>query len=102
MPGRVLRRSPSTPHLLPLARRSLGLLCLALGVAGVLLPILPGWPFLVISGRMLGPRDPLLRRLVITGHRSLRSLREARHPLLRRAGVRLTPHWRRLARMWIG
>jgi hypothetical protein len=90
------------PHLLPLARRSLGLLCLALGIAGVLLPILPGWPFLVISGRMLGPRDPLLRRLVMSGHRKLRRLRGARLPLLRRAGLRLMPHWRRLTRIWIG
>jgi hypothetical protein len=90
------------PHLPLLARRSLGLLFLALGVAGVQLPIQPGWPFLVISGRMLGPRDPLLRRMVIAGHRSLRGLRGARLPLLRRAGARLMPHWRRLARVWIG
>ena len=92
----------SQPTLPPLARRSLGLFCLALGVAGVLLPILPGWPFLVISGRVLGPRDPLLRHMLLAGHRGLRRLRQARRPLLRRAGASLAPHWRRLARTWIG
>jgi hypothetical protein len=90
------------PSLLPLARRSLGMLCLTLGIAGVLLPILPGWPFLVISGRMLGPRDPLLRGMLLAGHRCMRGLRHAKRPLLRYAGARLSPCWRQLVRLWIG
>ena len=98
---RKIYRPPTNVHL-RLLRRSLGLFCLALGVAGVLLPILPGWPFLIICGRMLGPRDPLLRQVLATGHRGLRRLRRAEHPLLRAASARLTPHWRRLARLWIG
>jgi uncharacterized membrane protein YbaN (DUF454 family) len=73
-----------------------------MGIAGVLLPILPGWPLLLLCGRLLGPRDPLLRRMLAVGHRSLRRLRQAERPLLRRAGAVLTPHWRQLARLWIG
>ena len=69
-----------TTSILALTRRSLGLCFLALGLAGVLLPILPGWPLLLVGGRMLGRRDPLLRR----------------------AGVRLLPHWRRTTRLLIG
>ena len=72
------------------------------GVAGVLLPILPGWPFLLMCGRLLGPRDPLLRRVLAAGHRGLRRLRQANRPLLRLAGTRLLPHWRQLGRLWIG
>ena len=93
---------PDTLYERSLLRRSLGLLCLALGVAGVLLPILPGWPLLLVCGRLLGPRDPLLRRMLATGHRGLRRLRQAERPLLRQAGTRLMPHWRQLARLWIG
>jgi uncharacterized membrane protein YbaN (DUF454 family) len=93
---------PNTMRLRSLLRRSLGLSCLALGVAGVLLPILPGWPLLLVCGRLLGPRDPVLRRVLATGHRGLRRLRQAERPLLRRAGIQLMPHWRNLARMWIG
>lgn len=93
---------PNNLRLGSILRRWLGLFCLALGVAGVLLPILPGWPFLLICGRLLGSRDPLLRRVLATGHRGLRRLRQAERPLLRQAGARLTPHWRQLARLWIG
>jgi hypothetical protein len=92
----------STPGLLLMARRSLGLFCLAVGIAGVLLPILPGWPLLFASGRLLGRRDPLLRRMLLTGRRGMRRLRHARHPLLRRAGAQLLPHWRRTTRLLIG
>ena len=102
MTGQLTRRSPALPNLLPLARRSLGLFCLGLGIAGVLLPILPGWPFLMVSGRMLGSRDPMLRRMLLAGHRGMRRLRQAQRPLPRYLGARLTPHWRQLARVWIG
>jgi hypothetical protein len=102
MIDRNSHRLPAAPGPLALARRSLGLLCLAVGVAGVLLPILPGWPFLLVSGRLLGRRDPLLRRVLLTGRHGLRRMRQARHPLLRRAGARLMPSWRQFTRLLIG
>jgi uncharacterized membrane protein YbaN (DUF454 family) len=91
-----------TPKFRTTARRSIGILCLTLGVAGVLLPVLPGWPLLLVSGRILGPRDPLLRRSLLVGHRAVRRLRRAERPFLRRAATRLTPRWRQLARLLIG
>src|SRR6266511_4956394 len=57
------------------ARRPLAMLCLTLGVAGCILPIVPGLPFFVVAARLLGPRDPLLRRVNLLGRRGLRGLR---------------------------
>lgn len=91
--------SPEFPQRL---RRSLGMLCLALGVVGCVLPILPGLPFMIVSARLLGPRDPLLRRLLMGCRRALRRLSRAEQPLLRRAGLRLTPRWRSLTRLLVG
>jgi hypothetical protein len=84
------------------ARRSLALLCVILGVTGCILPIIPGLPFFVAAARLLGPRDRQLRRAIITGRQTLRRLRAARQPLLRRAGHQLTPHWRSFTRLMLG
>jgi hypothetical protein len=70
-------------------RRGVGLLCLGLGFVGLLLPLVPGIPFLIIGGLLLRrrastrhyargdvavthamPRDPVLRR----GRKSVREL----------------------------
>jgi hypothetical protein len=82
-------------------RRLIGLLCIAIGVAGCILPIVPGLPFLAVGARVLGRRDPALRRMLAGCHSSMRRLRRARAPLLRHAATRLTPHWRRLARLLV-
>lgn len=83
-------------------RRLLGVGCLVLGVAGCILPILPGLPFLLVGGRLLGPRDPLLRRSIGVCHRILRRLRASGRPALRGIATWLVPHWRRLARLLLG
>jgi hypothetical protein len=83
-------------------RRSLALLCLLLGLTGCILPIIPGLPFLVVAARLLGRRDRLLRRAIVLGGQSLRRMRGARQPLLRRLGLRLTPHWHTLTRLMLG
>ena len=43
-----------------LASRSL----LALGIAGVLLPVVPGTPFLIAGAALLGSNDPIVRRSI--------------------------------------
>ena len=93
------RRVPALPH--P-ARRSLALLCVLLGVAGCILPIMPGLPFFVVAARLLGRRDRLLRRAIVGGRRTLRWMRAARQPILRRAGQQLTPHWSAFTRLMLG
>ena len=92
-------RLPAPPRT---ARRSLALLCVLLGVTGCILPIMPGLPFFVVAARLLGPRDRQLRRAIVAGRQALRRLRAARQPLLRRAGHRLTPHWRSFTRLMLG
>jgi hypothetical protein len=83
-------------------RRAIACVCIGLGIAGCLLPIMPGLPFFVLGGRLLGPRDRVLRHAIVGGRRGLRRLRRARQPLLRRAGHRLTPHWRSFTRLMVG
>jgi hypothetical protein len=97
-------RKNSTPRI-PVqrtARRSLALLCVLIGVAGCILPIMPGLPFFVVAARLLGPRDRQLRRMIVGCRLVLRHLRTARQPLLRRAGHQLTPHWRSFTRLMLG
>jgi hypothetical protein len=93
------RRAPAPPRM---ARRSLALLCVALGLSGCILPIIPGLPFFVVAARLLGPRDRQLRRAIVGGRLTLRRLRAARQPLLRRAGHQLTPHWHWFTRLMLG
>jgi hypothetical protein len=90
------------PRSAPRLRRAIACLCIALGIAGCVLPIVPGLPFFVIGGRLLGPRDRMLRHAIVGGRRGLRCLRRARQPLLRRAGHQLTPHWHSFTRLMVG
>jgi hypothetical protein len=84
------------------ARRSLAMLCVFIGIAGCILPIIPGLPFFVVAARLLGPRDRLLRRAIVCGEQILRRLRHARQPRLRRLGLQLAPHWRTFTRLMLG
>lgn len=76
-------------------RRGVGLICLAIGIAGIILPILPGWPFLIPAIALLGPRDPAIRHAHLLLRRTLRYLRTARHPFLRNLGERLSDEYLR-------
>jgi len=78
--------SSSTIRPAHLVRRALGFLFLGIGVAGALLPIIPGWPGLFVAILLLGRRDPTLRKLHLFGRRGLRGLRTSRAPHLRRVG----------------
>ena len=81
-------------------RRALAFACFGLGIAGCILPLIPGLPFFVLGGRLLGPRDRTLRLAMLHGRRG--ALRRSRSAHLRRAGTRITPHWRGVARLMLG
>src|SRR5512134_3595782 len=61
------RRTPA-PRMV---RRSLALLCVLIGVAGCILPIIPGLPFFVVAARLLGRRDRQVRRAIVGGRLAL-------------------------------
>ncbi|MEI7771228.1 MAG: hypothetical protein WCI67_14640 [Chloroflexales bacterium] len=82
----------TNPHL-RIARRALGFLALGIGIAGVLLPIIPGWPGFVLAIVLLGRRDPALRWLHLYGRRTLRTLRRSRVSQMRRLGHWLSAHY---------
>ena len=71
-----------------LLRRVIAIGCLVVWVLGVILPVIPGWPALVLAIILLGRRDRMLRLLHLFGRRSIRWLR--RHPVPQ---VRYVGHW---------
>jgi hypothetical protein len=75
--------------LLMLVRRIIGAICVAIGILGLLMPILPGWPFLIPGIALLGTRDPILRTLYIWIVRLLKWVRRRKTPWLAQLGERL-------------
>ncbi|MFV9507800.1 MAG: hypothetical protein AB4911_24895 [Oscillochloridaceae bacterium umkhey_bin13] len=69
-------------------RRVLALCCLIVWVLGMILPIIPGWPALIVAIALLGRRDRALRQIHLLWRRSLRWLR--RHPIY---PLRSTGRW---------
>jgi cytochrome c oxidase subunit IV len=72
---------------------------IALGIAGIILPALPGVIFIVLGIVLLSPRDPLLRRLAFSIRLFLRRWCRVRNQRLSRLGwwVRLRHRAVRLA-----
>ena len=81
--------------LVRLVRRALGICCLILAVLGFILPILPGWPFIVPAVLLLGRRDPMLRHMHMVLRHTLRYLRRSSHPSMRLIGMRLSSEYTR-------
>jgi hypothetical protein len=79
-------------------RRIVGLICLLIGLLGLLLPILPGWPFIIPAIVLLGRRDRALRLLHTIVRRALRFLRRHPVPSLRQFGQRLSSEYVRFKR----
>lgn len=81
-----MRTSETTRGLISLARRALGFTCLGVWALGVILPVIPGWPALIVAVALLGRRDRTLRTMHLAGRHSLRWLRRHDAPRIRSAG----------------
>lgn len=68
------------------ARRIVGWSLIVLAVLGLVLPVIPGLPFLAIGIVALGPHDPTLRRMGVTIRLLLRRWSTMRNSHLRRLG----------------
>jgi uncharacterized membrane protein YbaN (DUF454 family) len=73
-----------------IVRRVVGIICLIIGILGLLLPILPGWPFIVPAIVLLGRRDRALRFTHLWVRMVLRFMRRHPAPSLRQFGQRLS------------
>jgi hypothetical protein len=85
--------------LIAIVRRVVGLILLAIGILGILLPVLPGWPFIIPAVVLLGRRDRVVRYTHLIVRYALRTLRRARHPLVRKLGMRLSLEYVKTRRM---
>jgi uncharacterized membrane protein YbaN (DUF454 family) len=70
-------------------RRPIGLICLIIGILGLILPILPGWPFIIPAIVLLGRKDRTLRLLHLLLRNGLRALQRSRVTWMRQLGMRL-------------
>lgn len=73
-----------------MTRRVLGFLCLGIWALGAILPIIPGWPALILAVVLLGRRDRTLRLMHLLGRRSLRWMRLHPAPRVRDTGLWLS------------
>jgi hypothetical protein len=80
-------------------RRVIGMICLFIGVLGLLLPILPGWPFIVPAIVLLGRRDRTLRYSHLWVRMALRFMRRHPKPSWRQIGQRLSKEYVSFKRM---
>jgi hypothetical protein len=69
------RPSSKTSILISMTRRLLGYFCLVLWALGAILPVIPGWPALIVAVVLLGRRDRSLRLMHLLGRRMLRWMR---------------------------
>ncbi len=82
----------------PIVRQILGYSFLVIGLLGAALPIIPGWPGIIVAVALLGRRDPTLRRLHLIVRQSLRQLRRARPGAVRNTGWQLSNQYRNMRR----
>jgi hypothetical protein len=78
-----------------LVRRILGLVFLLIAILGFILPIIPGWPFIVPAVLLLGRRDWMLRWLNVLVRSCLRRLRHSQKPWIQQIGQRLSIEYTR-------
>ncbi len=80
------------------ARRVAGYLCLFIWALGAVLPVIPGWPALIVAIALLGRRDRTLRQLHLVGRRTLRWMRYHPAPQVRPLGLWLSERYVALRR----
>lgn len=76
----------------------LGWLLIGLATLGGLLPIFPGFPLAILGLMLLGPNDPVIRRVWLALHHVARALADSLYPRRQRLGQRLLAFELRLAR----
>ncbi len=64
-----------------IARQAFGWTLLAIGIAGLVLPILPGWLFIAWGTITLAPDFPFIRRMLHRVERKFPQLKSAIHRL---------------------
>lgn len=80
-------------------RRVVGLFLLIVGILGLLLPIMPGWPLIIPGVVLLGRRDRTVRRSHLIVRHALRRMRHSRTERIRSLGWRLSLEYIRTRRM---
>lgn len=83
---------------LAILRRVTGIVLLVIGILGLLLPVLPGWPLVIPGVVLLGRRDRLVRLSHLVVRLVLRRLRQSRIRHIRVLGVRLSIEYVRTRR----
>jgi hypothetical protein len=76
-----------------LTRRAAGYFCLVIWALGAILPIIPGWPALIVAIALLGRRDRSLRLMHLVARRTLRWLRRHPAPQVRPVGLWLSAQY---------
>jgi hypothetical protein len=92
----LLALMPQAPNLL---RNVAGYSLIIIGMIGAAIPIIPGWPGIIIGIAILGRRNPVLRRTHLAFRNSIRQMRRARPPVIRDAGWRFAAKYREVRRM---
>lgn len=84
---------------LSIIRRIIGLFLLLIGILGLLLPIMPGWPFIIPGVVLLGRRDRIVRLSHLIVRHALRRMRHSRAQRIRAIGWRLSAEYARTRRV---
>ncbi|MFZ9858992.1 MAG: hypothetical protein ACO3F2_11745 [Roseiflexaceae bacterium] len=78
-----------------LIRRIIGAILVIIGILGLLLPIMPGWPLLIPGIALLGSKDPLIRYLHMVVLKVLKFVKSRKTPWIRNLGERAYEAYRR-------
>jgi hypothetical protein len=78
----------------PMVRRVAGWSAIGLGLLGIALPVMPGLIFLALGIVLLGPHDPMLRRITLSIRLLLRRWSQAEQRHIRQLGAFVRSRYR--------